>query len=111
MSRGPAVLKAWKFFKAKCLASGADAAAIVNIISSVGSLRGMYTSAARGKYKTWQEQDQAIEDMSHCRFSVDYVLLQFFDIDRGKYPNFDPVELSDSLGYDPRVAKLFKGKK
>lgn len=107
MSRPPSVLKAWKFFKKKCAASGSDAEAIVNIISSVGSLRGMYTAAARGVYETYQEQDAAIEHMSNARFSVDYVLLQFFNIDRKKYPHFDPVELSDSLG-DPRVVALFK---
>lgn len=106
----PAVLKAWKFFRTKFNASGSDAEAIVNLISSVGSLRGMYTSAARGRYATYQEQDQAIENMAHPRFSVDYVLLQFFNIDRKLFPRFDPVELSDSLGYDPRVAKLFKEK-
>lgn len=108
MSRSPSVLNAWKFFKKKCSASGADASAMVNLISSVGSLRGMYTVAARGTYETYQEQDEAIERMSNVRFSVNYVLLQFFNIDRTKYPRFDPVALSDSLGYDPRVIALFK---
>ncbi len=108
MSRPPSVLKAWKFFKKKCAASGSDAEAIVNILSSVGSLRGMYAVAARGTYKTYQEQDEAIERMSNARFSVNYVLLQFFNIDRMTYPHFDPVELSDSLGHDPRVIALFK---
>lgn len=108
--KGPSALKAWKFFVKKLGPSVGDAEAIVNIISTVGCLRGMYTSAARGRYKTYQEQDQAIEDMSHARFSVDYVLLQFFNIDRKQHPTFDPVGLSDSLGYDPRVAKLFKEK-
>lgn len=101
-------MKAWKFFKKKFNASGHDAEAIVNIISTVGTLRGMFSVQSAGKYETWQEQDKHIEDLSHARFSVNYVLLQFFNIDRKKHPTFDPVQLSDSLGYDPRVAKLFK---
>ena len=110
----PSALKAWKFFKKKFNASGQDAEAIVNLISSVNLLRGMYFTAtidrAQKRGESAKERDQSIEDMSHSRFSVSYVLLQFFGIDRVKYTDFDPIELSDSLGYDPRVAKLFKKK-
>lgn len=104
----PTGLQGWKYFKKKFNASAQDAEAILNLISSCCSLEGMYASATAAKFNTHQEQDQHIENLSGCTFSLNYVLLQFFNIDRNKYPNFDPVELKDSLGYDERVAKLFK---
>jgi len=107
--------EAWKFFHAKFNnATVADAEAIVNIISSVGLLRGMcmvYDAKQVGPYKTAEKFNQELENMTHSRFSVDYLLLQFFNINRKNNPTFDPIELADSLGYDPLVAKLFKKEK
>lgn len=106
--KSPSPFAAWKFFKNKFNASERDAEAIVNIISTTCMLRGLARALEAKNYKSHQEMSQAIEDMAHPKHSIDLVLKQFFDIDRTKTPNFDPIELSDSLGRDPRVARLFR---
>lgn len=105
-------LTAWKFFLKKFpTANSQTACSIVQAISSLNTLRGMYWAACAKKFSDHYERDLHIEGMSNSRWAVNQMLYEFFGVDRSlgtKDEHFDPVELSDSLGYNPNVIKMFK---
>lgn len=115
-------LTAWRFYLKKFPnASAYDAVALLNIISTCGSLQGMYCGAYLEKWmkregytehtdESVREWLQHVEDLAHPKLSMDDVLLQYFGIDRStkKDEYFDPVELKDSFGYNPKVVAMFK---
>lgn len=112
MSR-PTALRAFKFYKAKFpAATVGDVEALINIMSTASTLNGAFRSStmALKQVKSYEELDELVEMVSHYRFSLDYVLRQYFGVSRAQYPDFDPVELRDGFG-DPRIIALFKGKK
>lgn len=104
-------LTAWKYFlKLFPTASSQTACVIMDAIGSIGSLCGMYSVKASERFETVEEYDQHLENCAHPRYSIDGLLIEFFGIDRRdpKNQHFDPVELKDSLGYNPNVIKMFK---
>ena len=104
-------LTAWKYFlKVLPTATSQTAVVIMDAIGSIGSLCGMYSVKASEKFDNFKDYDQHLEDCAHPRFSIDGLLIEFFGIDRrlAKDKNFDPVELKDSLGYNPSVIKMFR---
>jgi hypothetical protein len=105
---------AWRYFlKLYPTATSQTACVLCDVLSTISSMTGIFWVYAAEDGSTIEEdrREQHLEDTAHPRYSSNGLLIEFFGIDRKKGSKdefFDPIELSDSLGYDPRVIKLFK---